>query len=972
MYYLRLLGSLSLEDPSGSNAASLVRQRPLAVLALLAVAREKGCSRDKLIGYLWPEIEQDRARHRLTDSVYLLRKSLGEDVLLAAGDTLRLNPEVVEVDAAGFLDALDSNALEAAVEFYEGPFLDGFYMSGVPEFERWVESERQRFADACADAVEELAEGSERAEDYRLAVNWWKRLAAHDPYNSRYALRLMQALAAAGDRGNALQFAQEHERRLSEELGIEPDEEFYAFVERLRNEAGRELQPSGNVALEGDSGGSHAEPSHWLTSPNEPANRARSVDAVVAADEAHLLIPRGEVGRFRRLLTGRGAIIGGATAIGLLGIVVSGYMAMRVMGIGPWGTLIGRGVLEERDVIVLADFENNSGDSILALAVTEAMRVRLEQSRVVKVADDSYVGGVLERMERDPDALLTAELAREMAVREGLKAVVTGQINEVGRGYMLSSRLVASETGETLESFLETAPDPDAIIPAIDRLSAAMRGRIGESLRTVRSSPPLSQVRTASLEALRFFTEATRANARQDMRRSLDLVNRALEIDTLFASAYRLRANQLSILGENRTQRIADATRAFQLRDRLPLIERYRIEALYHETVTGDMEEAIRAYRAELELYPDSRVLNNVALIYMDLRQYARAEEALSRLLEVDSLALHAYHNLSRTQFNLGKPEEAEATLDRCEEVLPGDPYIDRIRARYAAARGDYDAAAVHLREWANVRTEDQPRQAYFGLHMANVVQVQGRLAEAESFLSDAMAIFDRRGAASSYLSTVSELAGLRLWFLGDTIRALEMLARALERYPLDSITPTERPYAVLAVTYAFAGEPERARELVAEWDTAVPFELRRVGDYVRHIVLGVVALAEGRNEEALREFGIFHERSTCPMCTLPLIGHTHHLDGQADSAVALYERYLATPYYARTIGGTSPASGRDPYWLPVVYERLGKLYEQRGDTAKAIHYYGKFADLWKDADPALQPRVEAARRVIEALSPGT
>jgi hypothetical protein len=107
----------------------------------------------------------------------------------------------------------------------------------------------------------------------------------------------------------------------------------------------------------------------------------------------------------------------------------------------------------------------------------------------------------------------------------------------------------------------------------------------------------------------------------------------------------------------------------------------------------------------------------------------------------------------------------------------------------------------------------------------------------------------------------------------------------------------------------------------------------------------------------------------------MPLLAQAYEIAGEPDSAMAVYERYVTTPWLHRVLPGgslASPAAGFDPYWLPVVYERLGALYEQRGDAAKAMHYYGKLVDLWKDADPELRPRVEAARRAIETLSPDT
>jgi DNA-binding SARP family transcriptional activator len=239
MYFLRLFGGVSLDSRSGAAPAGTVYQRPLAILVLLAVARERGCSRDRLIGYLWAESDQDRARHRLSDNVSMLRKSLGDDVVIStSGDGLRLNPDVVESDAGAFLDALDVGDLEEAARLYEGPFLDGFYASGAPEFERWAESQRQRLAAAYAGALEQLAEQAEAASDYRRAVERWKRLLVEDPFNSRHALGLMEALARSGDPANAIQVAHEHQRLLKEELDAEPVPEVLELAERLKREAG--------------------------------------------------------------------------------------------------------------------------------------------------------------------------------------------------------------------------------------------------------------------------------------------------------------------------------------------------------------------------------------------------------------------------------------------------------------------------------------------------------------------------------------------------------------------------------------------------------------------------------------------------------------------------------------------------------------------------------------------------------------
>ena len=178
----------------------------------------------------------------------------------------------------------------------------------------------------------------------------------------------------------------------------------------------------------------------------------------------------------------------------------------------------------------------------------------------------------------------------------------------------------------------------------------------------------------------------------------------------------------------------------------------------------------------------------------------------------------------------------------------------------------------------------------------------------------------------------------------------------------MGSLTVDVRPYGGLASFYALAGSPKQARGWLDEYESVVEAELRRGRqEPLLHRAKGVIAFAEGRAEEAIAEFRR-SDKGECANCALPDLGRAYDLMGQADSVVAIYERYISTPSLHRLAW--------DGDNLAFIYERLGVLYESRGDTEKAIYHYGKFVDLWADADPELQPRVEAARRAIVALSP--
>ncbi|HEU4524688.1 MAG TPA: BTAD domain-containing putative transcriptional regulator [Gemmatimonadales bacterium] len=237
MFTLRLLGGASLDGPDGPVAGRAALRQRIALLALLAVEHPRPLSRDKLVADLWPENGTDEARHMLRDSLWILRSALGDDSVLGTGDDLRLNPRRLTCDLWEFEAALAREDPEAAVSVYHGPLLSGFHLSDAEEFERWVDLERARLGRRYAQALEQLAEREMFAGEPTKAVEWWSRLAREDPYNSRIALRCMQALEAAGDRAGALRHATAHSDLLRAELGAVPERDVVAFAERLRSES---------------------------------------------------------------------------------------------------------------------------------------------------------------------------------------------------------------------------------------------------------------------------------------------------------------------------------------------------------------------------------------------------------------------------------------------------------------------------------------------------------------------------------------------------------------------------------------------------------------------------------------------------------------------------------------------------------------------------------------------------------------
>jgi len=230
---LRLLtfGGVNLRVGDSTMTGAATGRRRLALLVLLAVARDRGLNRDKVQAYLWPESDAEQARHGLNQMVYFQRRRLDSGDVFIGKKTLRLNRAVITADVWDFEDALDTGAHEVAVGLYAGPFLDGFFVREAPGFERWVDEQRRRLAERCAHAFGQLAAA---APTKHQAAEWWRRAAELNPYHTDTVLRLANAWVAIGDRAAALRCAQQHADLLQTELGLPPDPNVVRMIAQLR------------------------------------------------------------------------------------------------------------------------------------------------------------------------------------------------------------------------------------------------------------------------------------------------------------------------------------------------------------------------------------------------------------------------------------------------------------------------------------------------------------------------------------------------------------------------------------------------------------------------------------------------------------------------------------------------------------------------------------------------------------------
>ncbi|MGH7572320.1 MAG: BTAD domain-containing putative transcriptional regulator [Gemmatimonadota bacterium] len=515
MYTLKLLGGATLEDHGRPLAGRIVQRRRLALLALLASSNGRPASREKLIAHLWPERGTSAARHLLSDSVHVIRKSLGDGAVLVEGDGFRLNPAVMSSDVAEFAAALAAGDLERSVGLYAGPFLDGFFIGGEAlEFESWAASERERLALSHASALERLAESAAAGGRPRRAADWWRRLCAEEPDNSRFVLGLMTALATAGDRASALRQAEEHAEYLQSEYGAEPDPTVTAFVRRLQEAPDAWVAPA--VVISG------------LASGGAPAKPARPAKPAKPTQPAKL------TQRSRRAFAPRQAVLGAGVAAAM--VLLAAFYVERWQH-GPEFTpeeAQAAAANAASGIAVLPFTVNDPAFETWGEGMAALLSVNLDGVPDLRAIDNRTV---LARWEEAVPDTVDPDLATSLAVagRSGARYALLGSVVVIGTDMRLTAHVYEVRGGTKLGQ-VQVAGAPDSVLTLVDRLTMeVLRGLPREAGGL--ADLDHAELTTDSLAALKAFLNGEDLYRRGDLEASAAAYERAIASDSTFALA---------------------------------------------------------------------------------------------------------------------------------------------------------------------------------------------------------------------------------------------------------------------------------------------------------------------------------------------------------------------------------------------------------------------------------------------------
>jgi eukaryotic-like serine/threonine-protein kinase len=663
--------------------------------------------------------------------------------------------------------------------------------------------------------------------------------------------------------------------------------------------------------------------------------------------------------------------LGGLYAVSGFVLLVGVFMLLRTLGIGPAGSLLAAGTFDSKEPILVTDFSVTNADSALGRVLSDATKTTLAQSSVITLLPPEGVAAALARMERPRNSTLDLTLAKEMASRNAIKAIVDGQITGVAGngGYIVTLRLVTSDSLKELASFTETADDTRGLIETVDKLSRSLRGRIGESLKSVNAAPSLAEVTTGSFEALRKYTEADRAEITDgDRPRAIRLLREAVAIDSTFAEAWRRLAIVQANAGRPRAVLDSAYEAAYRHRHRTSSKERAMIEATYFSS-TGpnrDRAKGILAYEEMLKLGDSARAANNLAIRLTNRREFARAEtlyKASARLRP--DLQRLSIPNLLVPLVAQQKFAEAESVLAIVQSRYPQNNSGRRLQIEMPYYKGDVPGYR-HAVDSVATRGDTLDR-VWAKRRVATLALLDGRINEFTRIWRE----LDNRNL-SDPRQRLAQAMDLPTFARAELLDQDEAVLRELEAAITAAsglFEPGQWPYFDLIDLYSMAGQPQRARLWLNRYDAEVKDTFRlRLETNGRRRRLAEVLMSEDKGIEAAAEF----RRSDnlpdgpdgpCLVCLPMRIAFAFDRAKMADSTIKYMQQALTIFDPNRMLDVI------DPFMVPLFNKRLGELYEARGERVKAVEHYRKVIDLWKNADPELQVTVHELKARVRRLT---
>ena len=979
IHCIHVLGGLYVTAEERPIAGAAAQPRRLAVLALLAVAGDRGVTREQILTYLWPDNDEERGRHALTQALYALRRDLGSEELFLGQQELRLNADLITSDYAEFHDALRHDAPERALESYRGLFLQGFHLPRADNFERWSEEQRESLGHEYGRALEAAARRAAERQDFPAAVGYLKRRAAQDPLNARVAVKLMEALAAQGDAVAALQHARVYETMAKQELELPPDPEVAALAARLRSAPRAALAgPPGETRPRSGEPAGPAKPEESMAAGN-----ATSVSGAVPGPPADRPAPASSPVQPARTRWGVPVAIALLALAAVWLAVASARRRQPPLGEGG-GPIIAVGSI--------ADYSGGEPGK-LGPPLADMLATNLARASGFRVISN---GRMLELIRQLKGAGDTSGVANAAARQAGAAEVIDGALYAIAPNrFRLDLRRVDLTSGAVVRAYRVEGANLFTLVDS---------GTVGlvRDLGGMAPTGSLAGATTTSIKAYQAYEDGLRRFYNDDLTPAERLFRQALELDPGFAQAafyYALATTSGSRSeGLDRLRRAVDLSGHAGDRDRLviqaewayqnsspalvPIAEtlmvRYpeEVDGYYYAgrgaLLLGNYHQAVSPFRRVVAL--DSLSRGGATSVH------CRTCEAYSGLMEAyGSLDSQAQSNAIPREWVRRQPAEAMAwrwmvaaysaehqvdsalaALRIVDSLDPTNPFNRRLLVNVRHNAEQYGMAESLVR--AEVEAGPGTYRPAAQWDLAVILRQMGRLREALSIAHQYRTGIRERllpgGAPYNAL-----LEGQILFEQGE-YRAAAALFDSIavgEQAPLDlSLRSRDRVWAWVHEADAVAqlGDTVRLRFLADSMEI-LGRNVAHARDRVLHAhVRGLIARLQGRDAEAAAWFR----------------GAIVSVAGFTRTNYELAGAYLRTHHAAGAIGPLRSAvrvitDGSALYITrPELQVRLAEAFDSTGQADSALIYYRRVLKAWERADQQFWPRRDSIAVAVRRL----
>jgi DNA-binding SARP family transcriptional activator/tetratricopeptide (TPR) repeat protein len=953
---LTTFGGLSIRSTGGAEpSAAATRRQSLALLAFIAAANSGlGVSRDRLCAVFWPESDSERARNALKQAIFALRRDLKQPDLVVGSGELRLNPTVICSDVADFNAALAAKDLDRAAGIYAGSFLEGVHLRAEQEFERWAETERSRLAELADMAMRSTARAALTRNDIESAVRWWRRVVALNPLDATATLDLLRSLELRGDKSGAAQHARVYSSLVRQELGTDPDPRVEQFVKKLSEPS---VTPGPNVA----------------SSSSTPRSRppAESPQTNLTAASAIPTSIAGAAASPHRLTAGR--TVAAAASLVVLALIV--WYARR-----PSTTRIE--LQPTSSTVFIAPFNVDASDSSLAFL----------HDGMIDLLRSAFSGDSL-----SPRVVETAA---------GATHVVRGEVVHTRGDVFLDANVYDAHAGRIIGKATASG-SVDSLPHLVDQLAAQLIAiQAGERSVTadVLSGTPLAAVKEYLAGRIAF-----RRGAYENAVLHQKL---ALLTDSTFALAAIELGRTAGWLGDDGSRRWA-YERAWSNRKKLGPLDRALVVATLGPNYPkgSTRGEWLTAWERVAELRPDEPdgwyeagdlLFHNPWLgTASDREGVARAKAFFLRAVERAPDYMPALQHLLQLAAHEGDTAMVRRILTAIDKYQPGLELRSYLQWRGALALGD---SALTRKTWGRLQSGN-----LLGLQWLAMTSEEDGVALDEA---DAALRVRLRRASTDQERTDAAMA---LHALALNRGRLAEVAEALETLGATRLgAATARDIRVLDVLYGGVPGNGAASQAIAEMQREAALDPSTVSDpegwATDRCVLGHWYLAHGGNADVDAQAAKLKRHAsefpnalwsdgarTCAQLLEAFVAvRTHAKDSPAllrslekalSSGAFMTSRLMwdvtavASARLFEEGGDLASAEQaarrrnwyyRWPHYLATQLYELGRIAQQRGDTATAGDSYRHYLSLRAASDSSFKPevaRVSAAYRAIRPVA---